>query len=78
MASLDECNIVPEGITFVFGSWICTANSWGGYTSHLANPGELEASPKKEECPIDYSINDLIRRCILPPPEELRRSLSST
>ena len=34
---------LPQGTTFVFGSWVCVANGLGGFDSHLANPIEPEA-----------------------------------
>ena len=33
----------PQGVTFVFGSWVCVANGSGGFDSHLANPIKPEA-----------------------------------
>ena len=29
---------IPQGTTFVFGSWVCIANGLGGFDSHLTNP----------------------------------------
>ena len=34
---------LPQGATFVFGTWVCIANGSGGFDSHLANPIALEA-----------------------------------
>jgi predicted rRNA methylase YqxC with S4 and FtsJ domains len=31
-----------EGITFIFGSWICVANAQGGFDSHLNDSVHLE------------------------------------
>jgi hypothetical protein len=37
MASFDFTSVVlNEGTTFIFGTWICVANSSGGFNSHLA------------------------------------------
>ena len=38
---------LPQGATFVFGSWVCIANGSGGFDSHLANPIALEAVSSK-------------------------------
>ena len=35
MAGPSDANNVPEGTTFVFGSWACTADGTGGFSSHL-------------------------------------------
>ena len=42
MAGLSNTNNVPEGTTLVFGSWACTADGSGGFSSHLVTPN----SPK--------------------------------
>ena len=42
MAGSNNANNVPEGTTLVFGSWACTADGTGGFSSHLATPN----SPK--------------------------------
>ena len=34
----------PQGITFVFGSWVCIANGLGGFDSHLTNLPTLKAT----------------------------------
>ena len=36
----DNANNVPKGTTINFGSWVCTVNGSGGYTSHLTTPEE--------------------------------------
>src|SRR6185503_16282305 len=35
MARSSDTNNVPEGTTLVFGSWACTADGSGGFSSHL-------------------------------------------
>ena len=35
---------LPQGATFVFGSWVCVANGSGGFDSHLTNPPMLKAA----------------------------------
>jgi len=42
MAGSSDANNVPEGTTHVFGSWACTADASGGFSSHLVTPN----SPK--------------------------------
>ena len=38
MAGSSNANSVPEGTTFIFGSWACTADGTGGFSSHLVTP----------------------------------------
>ena len=35
---------LPQGATFVFGSWACVANGSGGFNSHLTNSPTLKAT----------------------------------
>ena len=42
MAGLSDAKNVPEGTTLIFGSWACTADGSGGFSSHLVMPN----SPK--------------------------------
>ena len=42
MVGSSDANNVSEGTTLVFGSWACTANGSGGFSSHLVTPN----SPK--------------------------------
>jgi len=35
---------LPQGATFVFGSWVCVANGLGGFDSHLTNSPTLKAT----------------------------------
>ena len=42
MTGSSDANNVPEGTTLVFGSWACTADGSGGFSSHLVTPN----SPK--------------------------------
>jgi hypothetical protein len=35
--------VLDEGTTFTFSSWVCIANSLGGFNNHLANPKKPEA-----------------------------------
>ena len=38
MAGSSDANNVPKGTTLVFGSWACTADGSGGFSSHLLMP----------------------------------------
>ena len=38
MAGSSDTNNVPEGTTLVFGSWACTADGPGGFSSHHVTP----------------------------------------
>ena len=42
MAGSSDANNAPEGTTLVFGSWACTTDGLGGFSSHLVMPN----SPK--------------------------------
>ena len=37
--------VLEEGTTFVFGSWVCIANSLNGFNNHVTNPREPKESP---------------------------------
>ena len=43
MAGSSDANNVPEGTTPVFGSWACTADGSGGFSSHLIMPEAPES-----------------------------------
>ena len=38
MAGPSNAKNMPEGTTLVFGSWACTADGMGGFSSHLVTP----------------------------------------
>ena len=38
---------LPQGATFVFSSWVCVTNGFGGFNSHLTNPSMLKAATPK-------------------------------
>ena len=44
MAGSSNTNNMPEGTILVFGSWACTADGSGGFSSHLVTPD----SPKSK------------------------------
>jgi hypothetical protein len=60
MTSFDFTGVVlDEGTTFIFGSWICIANGSGGFNSHLADFGELEASAATPHNHLDEFVDNL-------------------
>ena len=46
MDGSSDANTVPEGTTLIFGSWSCTADGTGGFSSHLVTPN----LPKSKTC----------------------------
>ena len=38
MAGSSDANKVPKGTNLIFGSWACTADGSGNFSSHLATP----------------------------------------
>ena len=38
MAGSSDANNVSEGTTLIFGSWTCTTDGTGGFSSHLVTP----------------------------------------
>ena len=42
MAGSSDANNVPEGTTLVFGTWACTVDGSGGFSSHLVTPNSPE------------------------------------
>jgi hypothetical protein len=60
MASFDFTSVVlDEGTTFIFSSWICIANGSGGFNSHLADTGELEASATTQRSRLNKFVDNL-------------------
>jgi hypothetical protein len=48
MASLIfTSNVLDEGTTFIFMSWICIANGLGGFNSYLIDSREFIATPRE-------------------------------
>ena len=56
---------MPEGTTLVFGSWACTADGSGGFSSHLVTPN----SPKPK------AILQSVDVCEIADPDEKRAIL---
>ena len=42
MAGSSDANNVPKGTILVFGSWACTADGSGSFSSHLVTPNSPE------------------------------------
>ena len=38
----------PQGVTFIFGSWVCVANGSGGFDSHLTNSPTPKSSMSED------------------------------
>ena len=53
------CTVPNEGTTFVLGSWICIANSLGGFNSHLADFKRPEASAATQRDDLDEFIDNV-------------------
>jgi hypothetical protein len=52
-------NMLDEGPTFIFSSWICVANGLGGFNSHLINSWKPKASAATQCSNLDSLIDDL-------------------
>jgi hypothetical protein len=51
--------MLDEGITFIFGLWVCVADSAGSIRRHLVNDIKLEASAASQRSSLDKFINNL-------------------
>jgi hypothetical protein len=51
--------VLDEGMTFIFGSWICITDGLGGFNNHLANSKEPEASLSTSSSDLDNFIDKL-------------------
>jgi hypothetical protein len=50
---------LEEGLTFVFGSWVCVPNSAGDFRRHLVDTKKPEAFARTSRRDIDDLIEDL-------------------
>jgi hypothetical protein len=66
--------MLDEGTTFIFGSWICVANSLGGFISHLVDSWNPEASAATRSSNLDSFVDDL-DELLLP---DLHRQIEKT
>jgi hypothetical protein len=65
--------VLPEGTTFVFGSWVCVANGAGGFRRHIVDD-TIKLKPLASR--LDDFIDNLDELPFLILPGKLRRSLS--
>jgi len=65
MVGSSDANNVPDGITIVFGSWACTADGSGGFSSHLVTPNSPEPKTISQLTDIRESA-DLDKQRVLP------------
>ena len=64
MVGSSDTNNMPKGTTLVFGSWACTADGSGGFSSHLLTPNSPK--PKITPQPADICENsDLDEKRVL-------------
>ena len=57
MAGSSDANNVPEGTTLVFGSWACTADGSGGFSSHLVKPNSPKPKTTSQLADIHESVD---------------------
>ena len=65
MAGSSNANDMPDGTTLVFGSWACTADGSGGFSSHLATPNSPKPKTISQLADIRESA-DLDKKRVLP------------
>ena len=65
MAGSSNANSVPEGTTFVFGSWACTADGTGGFSNHLVTPNSPKPKTRSQVADTRKSA-DLDEERVLP------------
>ena len=65
MAGSRNANNVSEGTTLVFGSWACTADGMGGFSSHLITPNPPKLRTRSQLAGIRKSA-DLDEKRVLP------------
>jgi hypothetical protein len=57
--------MLDEGTAFIFGPWICVANSLGSFNSHLADSRKPEAFAPTQHSDLDEFI-DILDELLLP------------
>jgi hypothetical protein len=61
MASLSfTSTVLNEGTAFIFDSWICIANSSGGFNSHVVDSKKMEASTHNALDEFIDNLNELL------------------
>jgi hypothetical protein len=79
MASLSiTSNMLDEGTTFIFGSWICVANGLGGLNNHLIDSRKPEASTATRRSNLNSFINDLDELLLPDLPREIKNTLGNS
>ena len=56
---------MPEGTTLIFGSWACTADRSGGFSSHLVTPNSAEQKTTSQLADIRESADLAEKRVLL-------------
>ena len=64
MAGSSDANKVPKGTNLVFGSWACTADGLGGFSSHLVTPNPPKPKTTTHLADI-YKTTDLDEKRVL-------------
>jgi hypothetical protein len=67
-------NVLDEGKTFIFGSWICIANGLGGFISHLVDSRKPEAPAATRRCNLDSFIDDLDELMLPDPSRQIEKT----
>jgi hypothetical protein len=65
MAGSSDANKVPKGTNLIFGSWACTADGMGGFSSHLVTPNSPKPKTRSQAAGIRESA-DLDEKRVLP------------
>jgi hypothetical protein len=74
MASFNfSSTVLDEGTTFILNSWICVANSLGGFNSHLATLGSRRSLHRLEAVISTSSSTTSMSYCFLIWPCRLKR-----
>ena len=48
MVGSSDADNMPEGTTLVFGSWACTTDGTGGFSSHLVTPNSPKSKTRSQ------------------------------
>ena len=65
MAGSSDANKVPKGTNLIFGSWACTADGTGGFSSHLVTPNSPKPKTSSQVTGIRESVDLDEKRVIL-------------
>jgi hypothetical protein len=67
-------NVLDEGTTFIFGSWICIANGLAGFNSHLVDSTKSETSAATRRSNLNFFIDDLDELLLPDIPRHIERT----